>query len=105
MAQLTKAQAPRVHYTAHGWLVDTVFPMTPRQLQVCIDYTRKVQQQRINGMPLGDQREQAQLALDTLSVKTIKQNLQTRNPWERDKIAYMADGNHDPKRIISLGAH
>lgn len=105
MANISKSQAPRIHYTDHGWLVDTVFPMTPRQLKVCIDYTRKVQQQRINGMPLGELRDNSQKALDSLSAATIKQNLQTRNPWERDKIAYMADGNHEKNRIISLGAH
>lgn len=103
---LTKSQAPRVHWhPVNGWLVDTVFPMTRAQLKVCIDYTRKVQAQRIAGMPRGELREQAEKALLALSVNTIRQNLQSKSPWERDKIAFMGDGGAEKSKIISLGAN
>jgi len=92
---------PRVHYSDdHGWLVDTQFPMTGLMLKACIDFTRKVQAQRIMNMPIGPMRDRAAEALKKLSVTTLRQNLQTKSPWEKERTAYAADGGRDRKIIV-----
>lgn len=66
---------PRVHWdVAAGWVVDTSFPLSKPQLQAVVDWTKKVQSQRLLGK-CGDAREQMSRALATLSIHTLKVNL------------------------------
>jgi beta-phosphoglucomutase-like phosphatase (HAD superfamily) len=97
-------RAPRVHYSdQHGWLVDTQFPMTRLMLQACVDFTTKVQKQRISNMFIGMQRDRAAAALKKLSVETIQQNLQPMNAWDQERTAFAADRGESPNKIY-IGA-
>lgn len=90
-----RASAPRVHYhDQHGWRVDTQFPMTKLMLKACIDFTAKVQRQRISNMPVGPQRDRCVEALKKLSVETIRQVIVPKAPWEQERTMYAADGRH-----------
>ena len=82
---------PRVHWDAvAGWVVDTDLDLMPHELQACVNFTRKVQTDRILAMPRGDRREQAERALSELSVGTLRQNVRPASPWERDRIVFSA---------------
>lgn len=66
---------PRVHWDAvQGWVIDTPIPLSGPQLVAIINWTKKVQGQRIRDK-VGETREQMEKALKALSLETLKVNL------------------------------
>ena len=89
MALIGKSFAPRVHWDAAlGWVVDTRIPLGPRALQACVDFTMRMQIDRLRAMSPGDKRRQMAEALKSLSVQTLKVNLLTRDPIGDERILY-----------------
>lgn len=84
---------PRVHWDAvSGWVVDTPISLSKRQLKACVDWTVKIQSERIRSMPHGDRREQAVAALKRLSVDTLKVNLLPESGYSGgERVLYLQD--------------
>jgi hypothetical protein len=49
-----------------GWMLDVPFALSPVQVKACVDYTLKMQADRILCMMPGDRKEQASRALQVL---------------------------------------
>jgi len=86
---MLKPKPPRVHWDAEtGWVIDTNFSLSFGMLKSCVEYTRKVQTDRLRTMPLGDRRDQMELAPPQLSALTIRINLLPKSDIEPERVLF-----------------
>lgn len=69
---ISRPQPPRMHWDEKdGWTLDVQFALSPAQIQACVDYTLKVQADRVLCMMPGDRKEHASRALQALRAGGI----------------------------------
>lgn len=78
----------RIYLSEHGWMVDTIVALNVFELSAAIEYHKKVVLSRMTRASR-EKKEHVSALLAQLTPASIKQNLVTRYPWEREKTLYL----------------
>lgn len=71
-----KPEPLRLHWDAvNGWMVDVPTPLTERQLQGIIDWSVPKQIDRWRSLPVGDKKDQLELAIKDLMAGKLNQRV------------------------------
>lgn len=67
---------PRMWWSGpEGWMLDTETALTSQEMIRCIEFTRKVQEDRIKSLPLGAVRDECELTINALKAFKVTQNI------------------------------
>lgn len=90
---------PRIWWagTEKGWIMDVEQPISARAVQICVDFTLKIQSQRLLGLKPGARRDECLETIKALKIGKVSQNIIGIG----DKVLY--DAYKSEKKIFELG--